>query len=85
MSPSFGRVRIRERGEDAADAARGFDSDEAQLSSSLVRADRGVLIFGAQSDRATVLAVPGIREPALWTIASLGATIDAVDDQGGRH
>lgn len=58
MSPSFGRVRIRERGEDAEDAARGVDSDEAQLSSSLVRADRGVLIFAAQSDRATVLAVP---------------------------
>jgi hypothetical protein len=53
------RLRLsRERGENAEDAARAVDSDEAQLWSSLVRADPRVLIFGGQSDRGTVLAVP---------------------------
>ena len=54
VSPSFGRVRARERATTLR-TRPGVDSVKAQLSSSLVRADRGVVIFAsvAPHDRAS--------------------------------
>ncbi len=69
----------------AAEPRPAVDSDDAQLSSSLVRPIQVWSCLPAQSNRGTVLPVPRIRGVVRWISAAFGATIEHVGDQGGRR